>query len=385
MFLTLFLSAKFIFIFFFRAAYEPSVLFELNPFHLLAGFNRLQLLVLSLVISSVNTYLHLNASKKNLLLSFLPTALMLGGLGLSIATTEFNTDIIIHYILFGSLLFVLLIDHRHTLSFPEELASPSKEPFWAKIPTQKPSPTPQIRRSSRPFSLMSSFLSLFRHTATKPEKGEPFYTNKKPAARAATSLDKPSHDLRQPVPPTYEPISKDRLQELDKKMKKLERLEGEIEHRRKHLVEQEKHFRKHVAASRVHHLSISEKEQSSVPATPSEKRVQNDLSLLDEIHQCAAVIQRGLLKQMNDDFTQLLGYSTHELLGKNILDFIGSEGLAEFGKYYLNKLKGIDQHTYDVVFITKHNREIPATVTIKPTLFKGEKADIVIIQGKEHE
>ncbi len=372
------------FIFFLRAAYEPAFLFELNPFHVLAGFNRLQLLVLSLFIVLFNMYLHLNASKKNLMISFLPTALMLSGLGLSIATTEFTVDIVVHYILFGSLLFVLLIDHRHTLSFPEELASPSKEPFWAKMPTKKPSSPPRIIRSYRPFSVTSSFFSLFKHTTTKPENVIPSYAMGKPTARLTTSLDPKSiGDQQESIPHSYEPISKARLQELDKKMKKLERLEDEIEHRRRHLVEQEKRLRTHATTSYAHRLPIVEKKQSFATAVQHDRRVTQVSPLLDELHQCAAIIQRGLLKQMNDDFTNLLGYAAHELLGKNLLDFIGPEGLAEFGRYYLNQLKGIDRFSYDVAFVTKNNREIPVTVTIKPTIFKGEKADIVIVQEKK--
>ncbi|MBN2066564.1 MAG: PAS domain-containing protein [Candidatus Thermoplasmatota archaeon] len=310
---------------------------------------------------------------------------MLSGLGLSVATTEFTIDIVVHYILFGSLLFVLLVDHRHTLSFPAELTSLSKEPFWAKMPTKKPSSFLQVRRSSSPFFLTQSFFSLFKHTSTKPEKGKTLHTKAKPTVRLAASLDGPLHGRQEPMTRPYEPISKARLQELDKKMKKLERLEDEIEHRRKHLVEQEKHFRTHAVVSHAHHLSVGEKKSSSAPAIQPEKRAQQNTSLLDEIHQCAAVIQRGFLKQMNDDFTQLLGYPARDLIGKNILDFIGPDGLAGFGKYYLNQLRGINRRSYDVVFVTKNNTEIPATIAIKPTLFKGEKADIVIVQKKEHQ
>ena len=44
-FLVLFMFVKFIFIFFFRAGFEPRFMFDLTPYYLLTGVNNLHLLL----------------------------------------------------------------------------------------------------------------------------------------------------------------------------------------------------------------------------------------------------------------------------------------------------------------------------------------------------
>jgi len=160
-FLCLFISFKFIFIFFFRAAFEPRFIFELTPFYILLGVNNLQLLFLSLIVVFYDTYLHIKATRKNLKYSFIPTSIMLCGLGLAITTKEISVSNLPYYLLFGLLLSVILIDHRRTLIYPETL--PSAEPV-------KPEPLPSRGRIpffARPkpklsIPIISSLFSIFK-------------------------------------------------------------------------------------------------------------------------------------------------------------------------------------------------------------------------------
>jgi PAS domain S-box-containing protein len=101
--------------------------------------------------------------------------------------------------------------------------------------------------------------------------------------------------------------------------------------------------------------------------------------LLDKIPQSAAIVQRGILKQINSSFVSLLGYAMDEVVEKNFFDFIALEGLADVEKYYLDRLKGENVTAYKTVFSTKDNNKISVEISIKQTIYNGEKAEIAII------
>jgi len=101
--------------------------------------------------------------------------------------------------------------------------------------------------------------------------------------------------------------------------------------------------------------------------------------ILDKIPQCAAVVQRGILKQINSSFAELIGFETDEIVDKDLFDFIAPEGLEDIEKYYLNRLKGEDVSTYNTIFLTKDDRRISVEISIKPVLHNGERADIAVI------
>ena len=178
-FLGFFLTLKFIFIFFFRAAFEPKFIFELTPFYFLAGMNNLQLIFLSLLVVASDMYFHINLSKKNLYRSFIPTSCMLTGLGLGIISNAVSISNLPQYLFFGLLLFILIIDHRRTLIFPETLPEeglPKAQSFLQKLPLpflarSKPQPSLQTGTPAASSSGGSSFFNVFKRSKklTKPE------------------------------------------------------------------------------------------------------------------------------------------------------------------------------------------------------------------------
>ena len=176
-FLGFFLTLKFIFIFFFRAAFEPRFIFELTPFYFLSGMNNLQLIFLSLLVVASDMFFHINLSKKNLYRSFIPTSCMLAGLGLGIITNAVSISNLPQYLIFGLLLFILVIDHRRTLIFAETLPEeglPKAQSFLQKIPLpflarSKPQPSLQAGKPTTSPSGVSSFFNLFKgNRAAKP-------------------------------------------------------------------------------------------------------------------------------------------------------------------------------------------------------------------------
>ena len=191
LFLGIFLTIKFLFIFFFRAAFEPHFLFELTPFYLLTGMNNLQLLLLSFLVVAYDTYLHVKLTRRNLIRSFIPTSIMLAGLGIGIATNEISLENIPQYLLFGILLFIILIDHRRTLIFTETLplqapiaqqpiSTGFKLPFLSRRRSREPGVPGKPRIS---LSTLTSVFSLFKKVKIPKRKKLVTTTSDQPPAQ----------------------------------------------------------------------------------------------------------------------------------------------------------------------------------------------------------
>lgn len=180
----------------------------------------------------------------------------------------------------------------------------------------------------------------------------------------------------------------DSRSEFCKWREKLELLEDEIERRRMGVVEQEKMLNERVTsylARGIYNESASEVDgEISSDVSGSDIETIEHHNVLDKTAQCAAIIQRGILKQINDSFAELIGFETDEIMNKSLFDFIAPEGLAGLEKYYLNRLKGCDSYTYGTVFSTKDNGKILVDVSIKPTTYDGKKAEIAIIKELEN-
>ena len=160
--------------------------------------------------------------------------------------------------------------------------------------------------------------------------------------------------------------------EFCKWREKLEFLEDEIEKRRVELVDQEKIFKDQ--------FIDSSRGEVTHAASPESVREMQDVhhEILDKIPRSAAIVKRGILKQVNPPFIELLGYDTNILLEKSLLDFIAPEGISGIEEYYLSRLKGGVISTYETVFLTKDNNKLAVKVSIKPTIFNGENAEIAV-------
>ena len=102
--------------------------------------------------------------------------------------------------------------------------------------------------------------------------------------------------------------------------------------------------------------------------------------ILDKIQDCAAVVQRGILRQVNKSFTDLLGYEAEEVVDKSLFDFIDPEGFLGLEKYYLNRLKGEDVSSFETVFLTKDNNKVFVEVSTRPIRFNDEKAELAVFK-----
>lgn len=153
----------------------------------------------------------------------------------------------------------------------------------------------------------------------------------------------------------------------------LEMLETEIAARWKEVIREEKLLEERISA--IQEASTGEIAVSDVDRS----------DLIDKLEECAVVVQRGVLKQVNDSFAVLLGYDVEEIKDKSLFDFILPEGLSGIEEYYFNRLKGENVSYFKTVFLTKDNEKISVEVNTKPTFIDGEKAEIAIFKKQEEE
>jgi PAS domain S-box-containing protein len=164
-----------------------------------------------------------------------------------------------------------------------------------------------------------------------------------------------------------------RVEEFSRWREKLMNLESAIEKRRQELVKQEKT----AGAPRLVTPQNTDNARGGLEKHVESPSISDET--LDKIPQSAAILQRGIVKQSNGPFEEMLGYPKEELVEKSFFDFVALEGLSEIEKYYLDRLKGDNVTMYTTVFSTKNNQKIPVEVSIKQTVFNGEKAEIVIV------
>lgn len=365
-FLAIFITVKFIFIFFFRAAFEPEFMFDLTPYYLLKGVDNLHLAVLSLIVLWISVYLHINVNKRNLLFSFIPAGIMLAGLGVEIALNEIVVSNVLHYLVFGCLLVIALIDHKHFLMFPEDLFIPEKEPLAIRAPIGKPA----IAKTEPEPTMMS-------------EVGKPLRIE---GIDELLTLQKETlSDLKELINDDIQ-RAEVMMEKLEKKTERIDNLGKEIEERRKILIEQERSFRRHVISSLDSDSKVKPVSNEGLIFEFDKKKEPEDQStFLDEIADCAAIVQRGILKQVNDPFIKLLGYDIKDIKDKSLLDIVAPDGLSGIQDYYLNKFKGDVISSFDTIFLTKDNAKLALEAKIKPIKFKGEKAEIIVFNIKRKE
>ena len=119
-------------------------------------------------------------------------------------------------------------------------------------------------------------------------------------------------------------------------------------------------------------------EEVNIDVTVKSEESSEHHEILDKIPESAAIVQRGILRQVNRPFMDLIGYEVDELVKKSLFDFIVPEGFSGIEEYYLNRLKGESVSSFETMFLTKDNIKLTVEVNLKPTVFNGEKAEIAV-------
>lgn len=188
---------------------------------------------------------------------------------------------------------------------------------------------------------------------------------------------------------------KDRLQQIEERERSLSMLENNLEEEKRSLSEQRNWFvewrkkledlefeieKRHKDKIKQENAPVEVKINSTNEGLTADIAEEDSVDEFDEIEDCAAIIQRGIIKKINDSFADLLGYTTDEILDKSLFDFIGPEGFSNLEDYYLHRLKGEGISFYNTIFLTKDNDKISVEVSTQPTFFNNDKAEIAVIK-----
>ncbi len=345
------------------AGYEPLFLYHLTPFYLLSGFNNVHLLSLALVLMVFDTYLHLWSSKRKLLLSFLPTSLMIAGIGYTMMFSPMDISYVFHYVVFGLLLVVILIDYQDILKGVQPAVIPlKKEP----LTTRMMEGTPALPRT-RP---------LFSRSEKPVLQPVPAL-----ATESLAEFKKVSDDILQKMQVF--------LDDLERKTHRIEQLETTIEGSKESMPS---------FNIRSDQTSLPPESKETVPRiqknqidtiSPEEtiiikEKIQNHL-VIDGMNDVVAVVQRGVFKEISNSFAGFLGYERTDLLQKNFFVFIAPRGFEDARKYYLNRLKGVTSTSFRTILLTKEKTEVLVEITVTPTIYKGDLAEFLCITQVKNE
>lgn len=360
-FLSIVLMVKFIFIFFFGTAYEPEFIFEMTPLYLLSGFSKSQILFLSLLVMVLDMSLHLRSSKRRLLLSFLPTSVMLSSIGFTIMFRPMDLSSVLHYILFVCLLLVVLIDYQCVL---KGLHLPT---MAQKAKTEVPTVIQREPVRRNPLFGKHRKTTFSSQTSTAPP---------------------PSYEFTHATDSILQKIQA-MLDELERKAARIETVEHELRERQKTI----EHQQKAIANRVVPPLETKEKQSAhdshiirNVPADETmflKEKIVNSL-IVDETNDAVAVVQRGIFKQISNTFADFLGYGRDELLQKSFFVFIAPQGFEDARRYYLNRLKGVTTNSFRTVLLTKEHTEVVVEITVTPTLYQGDVAEYLSIKATKN-
>ncbi len=381
MFLSFFLTVKFVFIFLFNSFYEPDFIFNLTPFYLLSGLNNLQLLFLSYIVVVFDLFLHLNPTHRNIRISFLPTLLLIIGTGLKLTSNETGLTFLPYLILFLCSLFVAVIDNRYILTFEDMEYTSEKTPIKEKSTLEKPIYINSPNISMQPIkSLFASFKDInikkkiteykpkLSKTTFRPKTTETYNEWKEVETTDLSVQDEYFDEItdwknEDELFLTFDEEIKDVSDIIKEKLDNLDEKIGEFEDRKK----PEKEIKEHI-----------KKETKIGPSLKTEYKKPEEI--LEEIKDSAFIMKDGILKVSNNLFKNIFGYKKEDISNKNLIDIISPDGLSGLEDYYFSKLRHDPVSSFETIILTKNDKKVNVKVKIKPVFINGEKVDIAIIK-----
>jgi PAS domain S-box-containing protein len=317
-----------------------------------------QLLSVSLLVIVLDLALHLQSSKRNLLFSFLPTAFMLSGVGFIIMFNPMDLSYVFHYLFFGCLLLVVLIDYQYVLKGVD---------------------APRLFKKKEPVALKMN------EPGPPVSRAPSFFTKIKPSQHPAAPLHHENAAEFQKISDAMVQKMQNVVNDLERKTERIEKLENILGQQQKHPRSVEKIFPTQDVPSidRSDESVRNEKNLIQNISTEEEiilkERIENHL-IIDEMDHIVAVIQRGIFRDISNSFADFLGYERTELLQKNFFVFISPSGFEDARKYYLNRLKGMATNSFRTILLTKAQTELPVEITVAPTVYKGESAEFISLK-----
>jgi PAS domain S-box-containing protein len=329
--------------------------------------------------------------------SFFFTGLIFAGIALAIISREPKTSDIFHYIVFGCLLIIILTDHRQYLQLSTIQETPVRKEILDTTPKIKPIETTkkEIIKTKQPYfqdiirntiKKISRMKSIFRFTKKIPiNKRKPTKnvlkninkTKEKETVKVSLSKIKPKLSNLKELDNIKLTKTEKNYKEIIEKTDKLISLERDIQKRKKFLDKEENKVSKY-----LHSKLEKEKSQkeNAISQIPSKIKSNNYQEIFDNIHGYAAIIQKGVIKQIKNSFARFLGYEIYELIDERLTDFVTKESFYEIEKYYLSKLKGIQSPEYIITLLKKDKTEVKAKVNTKIINISGNSAEIALFK-----
>jgi len=284
---------------------------------------------------------------------------MLSSIGFTIMFNPMGLSYVFHYVLFGCLLLVVLIDYQYVLKGVEA----------PRLFKKKESIATKINEPESPVSRAPSFFT----KKVQPSQQPPRPLHPENVADFQRISDAMVQKMQNVV------------NDLGRKTERIERLENILSQQQKHPRSIEKIFHNRDALSLDRAETVIRNEKNLVQNISTEEkiilkeRIENHL-IIDEMDHIVAVIQRGIFRDISHSFADFLGYERTELLQKNFFVFIAPRGFEDARKYYLNRLKGITTNSFRTVLLTKAQTELPVEITVAPTVYKGDSAEFLRIK-----
>ena len=308
------------------AAYTPLFLFDFTFFYTISGLDYTQLLFIGMVVILIDLYLHARLTKKNLLLSLPFTLFLIGGIGLRISTSHFSTSLLFHYLVFSTLLLVLIIDHRIYLTIPSDftVSVTRTNPIREQIPRPKPeriTATPStIQKASfkRSISMVSSII----HNAKQIFTAKIRYSAPQPLASTQSHYPTPTQDNITLV--------KEKTEESVQYIHPVEKYADNIS-TTKQLLNMVGKYGSHLDSldKKIDNTTVSDKPfQDPFDKIKPSNLFENDLAEVsfsdsvipvDFVSESAVILSRGIVKSVNSSFSDLLNRPMSDIIDHDFI------------------------------------------------------------------
>lgn len=306
------------------------------------------------------------------------TLLLLGGIGLRVATSPISFSYLIHYLIFSLLIVVLIIDHRLYLFVPAEYKTPlgkaKMEIQKVSLPsfssTHKTPVTSSRKRFPSAVSMLSqSMRGIRENMSSKLGIGSPQpVSTGQTSQQVSTSYDADEVEDTAFVHPIEEqadsiPTTKQLLADLGSQS--LDHLDSKID----------------TTKLEEHSFLDSFFSKPSFPSKASSSGDTTDFfSILDSIDESAIIISRGVVKAVNEEFSILIQRPVGDIIDKDFINFLAPEGFSDFKSHCSQRLAGSCSESFQAVLLTKKHEKIPMQAMVKQTKIQGEQIEITIFK-----
>lgn len=282
---------------------------------------------------------------------------MITGIGYTMMFSPVDISYVYHYVLFGLVLSVILIDYQDILKGIQPSTIPRKKDIFT---------TGRVQRAPSPSKTQHFFA---KQDVPVPQPTPIF------ASDGVAELKKVSDDIigRMQI----------LLDDLERKTQRLEKIQ-DFSHEMRNTAPSWVPLSDAPATSqKVHETPLAPQHNLAQTITPEEsvilkEKIQNHL-IIDEMNGVVAILQRGVFKEISNSFAGFLGYERTELLQKNFFVFIAPGGYEDARKYYLSRLKGATSSSFRTILLTKTKEEVLVEIIMTPTVYKGDSAEFICV------